>query len=392
MDIRLDEVVVNDRMRALNSEKVAQIAHSISEIGLLNPITVKSVNNHYELVAGLHRLEAFKILKRETIPAQIFDGNDLDAELAEIDENLRRNELTVLEQGEHLLRRNEILEARGERAAGYGNGSNQFESKGETVSPLLTTSDIAAEVGLSERSAQQRLQVARDIIPSVKEIIRDTDIAQSTTQLLTLARMGMNEQKDVAEVIFDGRADSVNQAISILQTKYITKEILPHVSFNSGQNEWYTPPEYIEAARAVMGDIDLDPASSEIANRTVQAKTYYTAQDDGLSYEWRGRIWMNPPYSSEWIGKFTEKLTHHFSSGDVAEAMVFVNNATETGWFQGMLDCASAVCFPRQRVKFLDPDGNPGAPLQGQAVLYFGANKEKFKSEFEKFGKVLYGD
>ena len=78
-------------------------------------------------------------------------------------------------------------------------------------------------------------------------------------------------------------------------------------------------------------------------------------------------------------------------TGNVTEAIVLVNNATETGWFQGMLPLASAVCFPRGRVRFLDPEGNPGAPLQGQAVLYFGERRDVFAEEFGQFGAVLYG-
>lgn len=165
-----------------------------------------------------------------------------------------------------------------------------------------------------------------------------------------------------------------------------------HVSFNSGNNEWYTPTEYIEAARRVMGKIDLDPASSDIANKTVKASTYFTAKDNGLERQWAGCVWMNPPYAAELIGKFTEKLVEHFIDGDVAEAIVLVNNATETNWFQGLLAHASTVCFVKQRVRFIDMAGNPtGAPLQGQAVLYLGDNPGSFAKEFAVCGIVLYG-
>lgn len=172
----------------------------------------------------------------------------------------------------------------------------------------------------------------------------------------------------------------------------IEERVKPHVSFNSGNNEWYTPAEYIEAARAVMGSIDLDPASSEIANRTVKATVFYSAESDGLSKCWDGHVWMNPPYASELIGRFADKFTGHFTDGDIAEGIVLVNNATETGWFQTMLRCASAVCFIRRRVKFVDLNGNPsGAPLQGQAILYFGSRQDVFSRNYSQFGIVFYG-
>ena len=166
------------------------------------------------------------------------------------------------------------------------------------------------------------------------------------------------------------------------------KEKSAHVSNNSGENEWYTPPQYIEAALAVMGSIDLDPASCETANKTVGAAEIFTKDDDGLSKTWGGNVWMNPPYAQPLIGQFAEKITAEVESGNVKQACVLVNNATETAWFRRMMERASAVCFPTGRVRFLDQDGKPGAPLQGQAVLYFGTSSERFTNEFSQLGIV----
>ena len=158
----------------------------------------------------------------------------------------------------------------------------------------------------------------------------------------------------------------------------------PHVSFNSGNNEWYTPLEYIELARVVMGSIDLDPASSDKANEVVQAMKHYTAQENGLEQDWYGNVWLNPPYASELIVKFTEKLISELPR--ISQALVLVNNATETEWFSKLVSQAGAVCFPRSRVKFYTPEGMIGAPLQGQAILYFGAEVEKFVEVFKAKG------
>lgn len=169
-------------------------------------------------------------------------------------------------------------------------------------------------------------------------------------------------------------------------TLRLTKEPLPHVSHNSGENEWYTPPEYIKSVIAVMGGIDTDPASSEIANKTVGAKTYFTKDQDGLSQIWKGCCFCNPPYSQPLIGEFSKKITEKYNSGEITQAIVLVNNATETLWFRKLVDDARAVLFTSGRIRFLDPQGNPGAPLQGQAFIYFGDSPNKFISEFSKFG------
>jgi hypothetical protein len=162
-----------------------------------------------------------------------------------------------------------------------------------------------------------------------------------------------------------------------------------HVGHNSGESEWYTPADYIAAATRVMGGVDLDPASTPIANEVVGASIFYTAEQNGLSLPWVGRIWMNPPYSQPLVGQFSQKLAEEYVAGNVSEACVLVNNATETKWFQVLSGVATALCFPLARVRFWHPERESATPLQGQAVLYFGPHLLRFAEVFDRFGAVV---
>lgn len=184
MNINIDDIVINNRKRKLNNDKVRELAESFKLIGQLEPITITSDN---VLLAGWHRVEAAKMLGWKEIKAEQFEGNELERELAEIDENLMRNDLTVLEQGEHLARRQELI--------GFSRGGDR-RSNGNDYR-LKTTSEIGREIGLSEKSVRNRMQAARNIVPEVKEAIRDTEIADSTTQLLELARLAPEKQIEV---------------------------------------------------------------------------------------------------------------------------------------------------------------------------------------------------
>jgi DNA N-6-adenine-methyltransferase Dam len=123
----------------------------------------------------------------------------------------------------------------------------------------------------------------------------------------------------------------------------------PHVhrALGTGENEWYTPKEYIDAACDVLGSIDLDPASSALAQRTVRATAYFTIDDDGLTKEWRGRVWLNPPYTQPEIAGFIAKLIAEHYAGRVIEAIVLTHNYSDTEWFHQALQAARAFCLTR---------------------------------------------
>lgn len=159
-----------------------------------------------------------------------------------------------------------------------------------------------------------------------------------------------------------------------------------HVGNASGVNEWYTPKEIIEAARDVMGGIDLDPASHAEANEVVGAGRFFSAEEDGLLPEWFGRVWMNPPYAQPLIDLFCTKVVREFQAGRVEQAITLTNNATETAWAQGLLLAASGVCFPVGRIRFWAPGRDAATPLQGQMICYFGHNARAFWDRFQGLG------
>ena len=108
MQISIFQVNVNAGRRQADPEAVQKLADSISKVGLINPITV---DQEYTLIAGLHRLEAAKRLGWTEIKFTVSNLEGLQAELAEIDENFVRKDLSDDEFRELLLRRKEIYEA-----------------------------------------------------------------------------------------------------------------------------------------------------------------------------------------------------------------------------------------------------------------------------------------
>lgn len=160
-------------------------------------------------------------------------------------------------------------------------------------------------------------------------------------------------------------------------------------TLGTGENEWYTPDEYLDYARQVLGSIELDPASTPEANTRVQAENIFTLADNGLTQDWYGRVWLNPPYSQPAIAQFAEKTVSEWKSSRVQAAIVLTHNYTDTAWFQALAGNATAICFTRGRIRFVSPNGELAAPTQGQAFFYFGKHVNTFASVFSEVGFVV---
>ena len=168
------------------------------------------------------------------------------------------------------------------------------------------------------------------------------------------------------------------------------KEAHNHRAQGTGENEWYTPPEYISAAKKVMGGIDLDPATSPQANQVIGASQIMTVDDDGLAQDWNGKVWLNPPYSQPAIHQFCEKTVAEWDTGRIDQAIVLTHNYTDTRWFHILTKSCAAICFTRGRIGFVSTSGEKAAPTQGQAFFYFGSNADRFIEQFQEFGFIAH--
>lgn len=359
----VDIEVPESRQRAMGD--IDQLAESISQVGLLNPILV---TRNRELVAGLHRLEACKSLGWDEVKVVVLKGDDVSVELAEIDENLMRNELTVLERGEHHNRRKALLEAKGV----VRSSKKPLYSARGAVKPHYTET-ISEKISQSSRKVREEMQIATRLDDAAKAVVEGTELSDKKKALLSITKT-----KDPKE------------------QERLAKEQLQRLQENRGvvsaaegydSDAWYTPSEYIEAVRKVMGSIDLDPASNNEAQEVVKANKYFTKEDDGLAQDWSGNVFLNPPYSNPLMGQFIDKLMAAYDQDAVYQAILVTNNATDTRWCQALLQRV-AVCFTAGRVKFWRPGVDAQATRQGQIFFYFGEDPEVFDSVFSKFGTV----
>ena len=212
-EVSIAEIVVPEA-RARRLRDVMRLVTSLAQSKLIAPILLRRIRGQVGLVliAGRHRLEAHRVLGRETILARIVEVTDLEAELLELDENLARIELTVLERGEHLLRRKEIYEElHPEVKHGGAPGKSGGGKRAKDATVASFAEDTFAKTGLSVRTIQDDVKIAR-LPADARKVISGTPIEDQKRVLLQLTRIAPEKQTAIAEALASGRCRTVRQA------------------------------------------------------------------------------------------------------------------------------------------------------------------------------------
>lgn len=336
-----------------------------------------------EIVTLNQRADRIRKLAADVTRGIIEIGNELIAAKAEIGHG---NWATWLETEFQWTQRtaNNFMRV----AERFGKLENVFQFKPSTLIQMLAL-PVGSEDEFIAQQAESCKPVnemkARDVQKAVKKFNQQRNGELEETADTVQAGKTENDDNTSDTVETNSPAEADDSAADMSQKKR------PPRGTASGNHyeAWHTPKEIIDAARRVLGDIDLDPASNPKANEVIGAKVFYTKEDDGLSQEWYGRIWLNPPYSNKppFENSVIQRFANKLAESNFEAAIVLVNNSTETQFFQTFAQFSDAICFTDRRVNFLHGETNKaGRSGCGSAIFYYGRDVEKFCDEFSAFG------
>ena len=342
----------------LSEEEFAQLEARLKVEGCLDALVVWKEKRI--LLDGHNR---YAICQKHNIPFKMVEmsfASETDAKIWVLENQDARRNLTPFEHGEMVIKLKQLYaeQAKQRQEATSKNAPRDAAGHLKPVVSMLTPPDD----GKTRTKLAKQAGVSTGTFHKIEKIIEKAD---------------------------DATKEKLRNKETTINAEY-TRLTGTHVSHNTGEVEWYTPKEYIAAAREAMGDIDCDPSSCAKANETVKAKVFFDKDEDGLNQKWGKRVWMNPPYKHHLVTQFSEGLVSRLKSGEVEQGCVLVNNSTDADWCQSLLEACSATCFINGRVKFQDSQGKQsGVPLQGQIVVYLGKNVGGFCKAFGGCGVVL---
>lgn len=186
----------NQPRRVFDEVMLKELAESISLYGFMQPISVRKVDSHYELVAGERRLRAAKLLFLETIPSMIINVTEKDSAILALIENLQRENLNYIEE-----------------AKGYAHLIDHYELKQQ---------ELAIQLGKSQSTVANKLRLL--MLPNeVQNIILDSNLTERHARAL-LKIKDPSQQAKVAQEIISKNLNVVESERLINKVLKITNE------------------------------------------------------------------------------------------------------------------------------------------------------------------------
>lgn len=334
-------------------ELVQDMADSIAEHGQLDPITL----HDGKVLDGRNRILACKLAGVKPT-FTMFVENGVPPFMWAYLKNKERRQLTTGQKAACAVEAKPLLETEAkqhQRSAGNPLGKAKSgllkNEKSTFEKPIHVDKSVAKQFGVSAGYVHAAQKV-KDASPALFERVHLGEI-------------------------------SIPEAQKQLGHKVSTQAMV-----SADSNEWYTPENYVKSVKQVLGKVDLDPATCELANKKfLKADNIYTIDDDGLKHKWSGKVFLNPPYGD--VGpKFVAKAVHEFDAGRVSEAIILLNShVTDSKWFKPMFNYV--LCFTDHRSRFWNKDGIGGSPTHGSVFCYMGDNPNKFAEVFKHLGSVV---
>lgn len=413
-----------------------QLVESIKSKGLLEPLVIKDDNT---LISGHRRWLALKELGIKANCRIITFDNELDEQETLIEFNKQRektpsqvyNESNTLQ---HIY--SERARLRQVDAGKYGNEGGRGNKKEETLVATLpqgfkeprVREKLSETLGIPQKKLETIMEVGKlaetgktktvrkeeeklkTVSPDTqkqetkkptneekyisqfgKELMKELDEGKTSFSAARDAVKLINETPTIAKDVIEAKKAAPDRTVRELIKSKADKNSLAYVgSLSNGQRDsdtWYTPKTYIEAVKEVLGSIELDPYSDEIANTNIQAERIFTQDEPAELQEWDCKtLWMNPPYTGSIIKTAICKFIEEYKKYNFS-AVIVTNNATETRWFKALVTNSDYFCFTDHRIAFETYDGkNESNNTRGQTFFYFGEDANKFKAVFSKFG------
>ena len=265
-ELSVSMIEIGHRKRALHEDAVDRLAESIEKLGLRTPISVRyyedrpdpeqGTDDTYVLLAGAHRLAAMKKLGHATIPCFVFyDGDEADAEMWEIAENLHRADLTALERDEQVARWVELSKR---KHAEFSDNLSP-KSRGRPEGGVAAAS---REIGVGERDAQRAAKVAA-LSEDAKAAAREVGLDDNRSALLAAARAPVDQQAAIVRDYAEKRSVDRTKIDADVKTR-AAREVASMLSE-------HVPGEWWDALKANLYAAGAANIANELTNITGQS-------------------------------------------------------------------------------------------------------------------------